>query len=238
MTKRAGFVALVVVPIALVACSQGSGRDFARYYDEQGLFTVDLPSANDITVATPQTAAEGPQLLTGVVSSPPAPSPAPQTGFGGLGTAATEQPDLTIYRAFAITSDGFADLEEMTLFFITGDPLIDVVTDDRTRLAGTPARLVVADVVDGGEVTASVAAAITLGDGETGYLLAAIFPPGEWECGARGLRPGPVLLRRERPAGARHVPDGRPGVLAGSAFPLAGRDSNPNFQGQNLASCH
>ena len=31
-------------------------------------------------------------------------------------------------------------------------------------------------------MTASVAAAITLGDGETGYLLAAIFPPGEWDA--------------------------------------------------------
>ncbi len=171
----------MVVPVALVSCSQDSGRDFARYYDEQGLFTVDLPSANDITVATPQTAAEGPELLTGVVSSPPAPSPEPQTGFGALGTAATEQPDQTIYRAFALTSDGFVDLEEMTLTLITGDPLIDVVLDDRVRLAGSPARLIVADVVNGGEVTASIAAAITLGDGETGYLLAAIFPPGGWE---------------------------------------------------------
>lgn len=145
------------------------------------MFAVDLPSANDITVAPPQTAADGPELLTGVVSSPPAPSPQ-QTGLGALGTSATEEPDQTIYRAFAITSDGFADLDEMTLFFITGDPLIDVVLDDRARLGGSPARLIVADVVNGGEATASVAAAITLGDGETGYLLAAIFPPGDWEA--------------------------------------------------------
>jgi hypothetical protein len=182
MRKRVPLLALVVVPVALASCSQGSGRDFATYYDEQGLFTVDLPSANDITVAPPQTAAEGPQLLTGVVSSPPAPSPQPQTGLGALGAAGTEEPDQTIYRAFAITSDGFADLEEMSLLLITGDPLIDVVIDDRTRLADSPGRLIVADVVNGGEVTASVAAAITLGDGQTGFLLIAVFPPGDWEA--------------------------------------------------------
>jgi hypothetical protein len=166
--------------LLLGGCSQGEGRDLARYYDERGLFVVDLPAGNELVVTPPQAAQDGPGLLTGVVSSPPAPSPEPQTAFGG-GLAATEEPDQTIYQAFALTSDGFEDLDEMALYFLTGDPVVDVVLERGIRLDGEAARLVVADVRNGGEVTASVAVVVTLGDGETGYLVAAIFPPGSWD---------------------------------------------------------
>jgi hypothetical protein len=174
-------VAVVVFgALLLSACARDGGRDLARYYDERGLFTVNLPADNDLVVTPPQPPQEGPGLLTGVVASPPAPSPQAQPAFGG-GLAPTEQPDQTIYQAFAVTSDGFADLEEMALYFLTGDPVVDVVIDERTTLDGDVARLVVADVRSAGEVTASVAVALTLGNGQTGYLVAAIFPPGSWD---------------------------------------------------------
>ena len=205
MRKRYPYAGTLIAVLALAACSQDSGRDFARYYDEQGLFIVDLPSANDITVAPPQPAEEGPGLLTGVVSSPPAPSPAPQSGFG-LGVTAGEEPDQTTYRAFAVTSDGFTTLEEMTLFFVTGDPLVDVLIDDRARLDGSPARLVVADVVNGGQVTASIAVAVTLGDGGTGYLLAAIFPPGSWDSERRDFERVLASFHSDVPPGLATFP--------------------------------
>jgi len=165
-----------------MACAHDSGREFARYYDEQGLFALNLPSANDITVTPPQPAESGPGLLTGVVSSPPAPSPSPASGaFGGIGVAAQGEPDQTVYQAFAVTADGFDDLDQMALYFLTGDPIVDVTIDDSTRVDGDPARLIVADIDQGSEVTSSVAAAMTLGDGATGYLIVAIFPPGGWD---------------------------------------------------------
>ena len=101
----------------------------------------------------------------------------------GIGStlSAPQEPDQTVYQAFAVTSDGFEDLDEMALFFITGDPVVDVVTEDPIRVDGEAGKLVVADVKTDGEVTSSVAVAMTLGDGKTGYLLAAIFPPGSWE---------------------------------------------------------
>ena len=166
-----------------MACAQDSGREFARYYDEQGMFALNLPAANDITVTPPQPAQSGPGLLTGVVSSPPAPSPSPASGAfgGGIDVAAQGEPDQTIYQAFAVTADGFDDLDEMALYFLTGDPIVDVTIDDPTRVDGDPARLIVADIDQGGAVTSSVAAAMTLGDGATGYLIVAIFPPGGWD---------------------------------------------------------
>jgi hypothetical protein len=46
---------------------------------------------------------------------------------------------------------------------------------------GDPARLIVADIDQAGEVTACVAAAMPRGDGATGYLILAVFPPGGWD---------------------------------------------------------
>jgi hypothetical protein len=182
MTRRRSLPIFVGALVLLTACAQDHGRDFARYYDDQGLFTVNLPEANDISVTPPQAASQGGAgLLTGVVSSPPAPSPTPAPAFGGgLGVDAPQQADQTIYQAFAVTTDGFDDLDQMALYFLTGDPVVDVVIDDPTHLDGDPGKLVVADVRDGDQVNASVAAAMTLGDGNTGYLIAAIFPPGGW----------------------------------------------------------
>jgi hypothetical protein len=169
--------------VALVACSGDSGREFARYYDPQGLFATNLPAANDITVTPPQSGGEGPGLLTGVVASPPQPSPAAQSATtSAFQIAPTESPDQTIYQAYAFTTSDFDDLEEMGLYFLTGDPAIDVQLDEAVRIAGSEGRLLVADVNQNGQTTASLAAAFTLGADETGYLVAAIFPPGEWDA--------------------------------------------------------
>jgi hypothetical protein len=171
---------IILLPCA--ACAHDPGREFARYYDDQGMFALNLPATNDITVIPPEPAQTGPGLLSGVVSSPPAPSPSPASGaFGGIGVAAEGEPDQTVYQVFAVTSDGFHDLDEMALYFLTRDPIVDVTTDDPTRVDGDPARLIVADIDRGGQVGSSVAAAMTLGDGATGYLILAIFPPGGWD---------------------------------------------------------
>lgn len=50
------------------------------------------------------------------------------------------------------------------------------------RIAGSSGRLIVADVTQGGQVTSSVAAAVSLGTGGDGYLVAAIFPSGGWDA--------------------------------------------------------
>ena len=172
----------LITLLPCIACAHDSGRELTRYYDDQGMFALNLPAANDVIVTPPEPAQRGPGLLTGVVSSPPAPRPSPSSGaFGGIGVAAEGEPDQTVYQAFAVTTDGFDDLDEMALSFLTGDPIVDVTIDDPTRVDGTPARLIVADIDQGGQVTSSVAAAMTLGDGVTGYLIVAIFPPGGWD---------------------------------------------------------
>ncbi len=181
MRRAPTLLVSLIALLLFVACAQDSGREFARYYDEQGLFALSLPAANDITVTPPQPAQSGPGLLTGVVSSPPAPSPSPASAIGGGIDVASAEPDQTVYQAFAVTADGFDTLDQMELYFLTGDPIVDVVIDDPARLDGNPARLIVADIDQGGEVTSSVAAAMTLGDGATGYLVVAIFPPGGWD---------------------------------------------------------
>jgi hypothetical protein len=176
------FLGACALALSLVACSGDSGREFARYYDPEGFFVTSLPAANDITVTPPQAGGEGPGLLTGVVASPPQPSPSAPTMTAFNNLAPTEPPDQTIYEAFAISTSDFEDLEQMGLYFLTGDPAIDVQVDDPVRIDGHEGRLLVADVTQEGQATASLAAALTLGDGGTGFLLAAIFPPGRWEA--------------------------------------------------------
>lgn len=174
---------LAVTAVFSAGGSEG-GRELARYYDPEGYFVTSLPAANDLVVTPPQPAVDGPGLLTGVVARPPQPSPeaAPQPGLGGRFAASqTEIPDQTVYQAFAITTEEFEDLGAMGLFLLTADPSTDVQIDDEIRIDGLEARLVVADMEQNGTVTTGVAAAFTLGVGGTGFLVAAIFPPGEWD---------------------------------------------------------
>jgi hypothetical protein len=176
--KLLGVCALV---LSLAACSGDSGREFARYYDPEGFFVTNLPAAHDITVTPPRSDGDGPGLLTGVVASPPQPSPsAPSTTAFDLAPA--EPQDQTIYEALAISTSGFDDLEQMGLYFLTGDPAIDVQIDDPVRIDGHEGRLLVADITQNGQATASLAAALTLGEDGTGFLVAAVFPPGGWEA--------------------------------------------------------
>ena len=95
--------------------------------------------------------------------------------------AAQGEPDQTIYQAFAVTADGFDDLDQMALYFVTGNPIVDVTIDDPTRVDRDPGRLIVADIDQGGEVTSSVAAAMTLGDGSDRLSDRRDLPPGGWD---------------------------------------------------------
>jgi len=170
--------------LLLAACSGGTARELSPYYDPQGYFHADLPTANEITVTPPQTGATGPGLLTGVIASPPQPSPSPSSAIGGgdmLAAQTQPQTDQTTYEAFALSTTSFSDLDEMALYFLTGDAAADVTVEQPMQVAGSPGRLIVADVSRDGSVSASVAAAITLGRGGTGFLVAAIFPPGAWD---------------------------------------------------------
>jgi hypothetical protein len=206
-------LAAAALVLGLAACSQGSERELARYYDPEGHFATSLPAANDLSVTPPQPSQGGPTLLTGVVATPPQASPSPQPGFGGGAVAGSETVDQTIYQAFVVTTDTFETVEQMSLFFLTGDPAIDVVLDDPVRVDGQDARLVVADVRQQGTVTASWAAAFALGTGEprTGFLIAAVFPPGGWDDERRdflrvldsfrtGVPPGLAAFPMSRPA--------------------------------------
>jgi hypothetical protein len=173
---------LVLFAFALVACSDDGGRSFARYYDPQGLFTTNLPAANDITVTPPQPATTGPGVLSGVIAAPPQPSPSSQNSLGGGFNIAQAPPtDQTIYEAFVVTTDAFPTISDMALYFLTGDPAIDVQLERQVSFDGEPGRLVVADVARGDQTSAAVAVALSLGHRGTGYVVAAIFPPGSWD---------------------------------------------------------
>jgi hypothetical protein len=175
--------AIVVLSVTAAACQGSGGRTLTTYYDPQGLFRTQLPAANTITVAPPSStpASSGPALLSGVVAEPPQPSPSPSTALPASSLlAAQPSADQTIYEAFVYTTTSFADLDQMTLFFLTADPAVDVKQEQPISVAGQRGRLVVADITRDGSLAASLSVALTLGNGETGYIVAAVFPPGSW----------------------------------------------------------
>jgi hypothetical protein len=210
---RRSVAILLVLALGGAACAGGKDRELARYYDPQGLFTAALPAANDVSVTPPQTTQGGPELLSGVLSQPPAPSPTPQAGTGiGAGLAQPAQTDQTIYEAFVVTTDAFEDLSDMILYYLTGDASIDVRIEEPIRVDGAPGRLVVADSIQGGEPASSVAVAFSLGRGGTGYLVAAIFAPGGWESERSDFLRVVDSFRAEVPPGLQTFP-----VAGGSA---------------------
>jgi hypothetical protein len=182
MRRRAALVVLCC--LALAACSGSQARDLARYYDPQGLFTADLPAANALSVTTAQQGRGSSSVLSGVVSSPPQPSASPSSAFGGAlgGVAAQAAPtgDRTLYQVLAVTTDAFPTVEAMTLYFLTANPSIDVRDERPVTIGGGEGRLVVADVVESDSPRAGLAAAFTLGQDGVGYIVAAVFPPGDW----------------------------------------------------------
>jgi hypothetical protein len=210
--RRTAIVAALAV-MALVACSTGKNRDFARYYDPEGLFSANLPAANDIAVAPSEPPSQEPSVLTGVISTPPAPSPSPSSAFGGgltdLAAQTTGPQDQTVYEALAVTTGTFQDLPQMALAFLTGNPVVDVQIEEEMRLGGIAGELIVADVVRDGQKVAGVAAAFTLGQQGVGFIVLAIFPAGDWANERSDFLKVVASFRGEVPPGMR-------------AFPLAG----------------
>lgn len=206
MRRSAAF--LVVVVLTLAACGGGKSRSFDRYYDPQALFATDLPRGNDVTVATPQEPSpDGPVILAGVVSAPPQPSAA-AGGVGFIGGNLTQQTptDQTVYEMFAVTTDSFIDVRDMVLTFLTSDPNVDVREDQAVQIDGAAGRLVVVDVVDGGQAQTSLAAAFTLGEDGTGFIVVALFPPGDWDTERLDFFKVLASFKRQAPPGIQAAP--------------------------------
>lgn len=174
---------VVTLGVALAACAGGGGRALQRYYDPRGLFSADLPRENQIQVIQPQGAAGGPQLLTGVASTPPEPSPPPAaaSAFGRrpvLGTQFRQQ-DRTIYVIYAVAADQFRSVEQLSRLH-TDDPSADLKVRESMEVGGRDGLLVVADHETDDGRTFTVASTFFI-EGDVGFWIAALFPLGDWD---------------------------------------------------------
>jgi hypothetical protein len=202
---------LLLAGALLAGCAASQSRELARYYDPRGLFSADLPAANSVTVTAARRGQGRSSVLSGVVASPPEPSPSASSALGsGFGAIAQQPPagDQTLYQVLVVSTDSFDSLDSMDLYFLTGDPAVDVREDSPLTVGQTAGRLIVADITQAGSVRASIAAAFTLGTDDVGYIVAAVFPPGDWD--------------RERSDFIRVVASLSPDVPLGlSSFPLS-----------------
>ena len=97
----------------------------------------------------------------------------------------------------------------MVLAVLTGDPSVDVREEAPVKVDGMNGRLVVADVSNaGGPPNSSLAVAFTLGRGGTGYVLAAIFPPGQWDVERSDFDKVLASFRVSVPPGIQTIPLG------------------------------
>jgi hypothetical protein len=94
----------------------------------------------------------------------------------------------------------------MSLYFLTGDPTIDLKDQGPIEVDGAPGLLVVADSLQGGKPRASLAVATSLGHDGTGYLLAAVFPPGSWSAEEADFLHVVRSFRGDVPPGLRTFP--------------------------------
>jgi hypothetical protein len=181
MRVRAGLTVLLC--LILAGCARPQARELARYYDPQGLFSAELPAANTVSVTAAQQGQGSSSVVTGVVSSPPRPSASPSSALGApLGGMAAQAPagDQTLYQVLVVTTDSFPSVDAMALHFLTADPAIDVREERSITVGDDAGRLVVADVLRSGAPGAGLAAAFSLGTDGVGYIVAAVFPPGDW----------------------------------------------------------
>jgi hypothetical protein len=201
---------VLLLAVLLAGCAPAQSRELATYYDPRGLFSADLPAANSVSVTAAQRGGAGASVLSGVVATPPEPSPTAASDIGGgFGAIAQQAPsgDQTLYQVLVVTTDAFTSVDAMQLAFLTGGPSVDVREERPVVVGRTEGRLVVADFTEGGAVRAGVAAAFTLGSDGVGYIVAAVFPPGEWD--------------RERADFSRVVASLRPDVPSGlTSFPI------------------
>ena len=172
---RRWIVPALAAVLLLAACG-GAGRPLSRYYDPQGLFSVELPTKHQIQVvgSAPADEATGfPEVLGGVFSSEQ-PSPQAPTGFG----AQASQPDLTTYFVVALGTGSRQELEDFltTMRVQQGG---DLKVDRPASIGGRAGGLVVSNFGTAGG--GGVLVAGVLQQGNVGYLIGATFPGDDWE---------------------------------------------------------
>ncbi len=178
--------ALAAVALAASACGGNQGAKtsvLTTYYEGTGLFNVGVPHGNLTQPMQTQTVAsivpasfDSTQILGGVITAPAPQQQSQQLLGANLGAQAA--PQGPTYGILAVDGSGFATLDDMVVFFATGDPNTDVKTDQPMPVGDAQGRLVVSDNRSAGTTSA---AALRL-DGNTGYLILGIFPLGGWDA--------------------------------------------------------
>jgi hypothetical protein len=213
----------IVLMVALAACSSGSSVATRRYYDPSGLFSARLPAANDLLVMPKQSVEGSAPLLSGVLAIPPQASPSPSNQpFSGGVTPVTQQ-DTAIYAVFAVKASAAKSIGQFATSLLSGTVGPSLVMQQRISADGLQGLLAVVDHHDDTNPANDYtdASAFFL-QGDVGYWLRELFPPGQWGERREAFL---LILRSFRPSvppGLPAVPLGRPGleIRSGIGWPL------------------
>jgi hypothetical protein len=213
--------AVVALGLLLAACGGDKAGPTQRYYDPQGLFSAEFPQSNDVIVVAPQPIANGPRILTGVLSQmPQATTPASPQAFGGgaLG-GATPAPDLALYAVFVVDARKSASVQAMADSLLASSPGgRDLQVLASQVIGGRPGLLMVNDHPGGGYSDAS---GFVLAGG-VGYWIRELFPMGEWNRRSEGFLDLLRTFQFNVPPTISALPMGRPPLLlrSGTYWPV------------------
>jgi hypothetical protein len=191
---------LTVVTLTLSACSPPAHRQLEAYHDPAGLFSAELPGANEVTVIPPSTVGGGVEMLSGVTSAPEAAASAPvgrQFQFS--------RPDQAMFLVYVFRGEALTASEALAGMLLGANS--GFVADDETTapFAHTQGILRVGHVERPEQGSIGLAAAFLVENG-TGYAVLEVFPENQWPSQRDDFLKVLASFRTGTPPGVATVP--------------------------------
>jgi hypothetical protein len=191
---------LTLAALAVSACSPPAHRSLETYHDPAGLFSADLPGANEVTVIPPSSVGANVQMLSGVTSAPAAQTAAPVGRQFQL-----SRPDQAVFFVYVLRGDALTGADAMAGLLLGSD--VGFVAEDETAATFADAQgiLRVGHIEGSDQGPIGVAGGFLFEDG-TGYAVLEAFPPDQWPSQRDDFLKVLASFRTVAPPGVAAVP--------------------------------
>lgn len=191
---------LTVAVLTLSACSPPAHRQLEAYHDPAGLFSADLPGANEVTVIPPSSVGGGIEMLSGVTSAPEAAASVPVGRQFQL-----SRPDQAMFLVYVFRGAPLTGTDALAGMLLGSNS--GFVADDETTatFAGGQGVLRVGHIESPEQGTIGIAGGFFVDDG-TGYAVLEIFPANQWPSQRDDFLKVLASFRAGAPPGVATVP--------------------------------
>jgi hypothetical protein len=191
---------LSLAALTLSACSPPAHRTLEAYHDPAGLFSADLPGANEVTPIAPSSVGANVEMLSGVTSAPAA-QPAAPTGRQFQLT----QPDQAVFFVYVLRGDALTGADAMAGLLLGPDMGFVAEDEAMATFADAQGILRVGHIEGSDQGPVGVAGGFLFEDG-TGYAVLEAFPPDQWPSQRDDFLKVLASFRTSAPPGVGTVP--------------------------------